>query len=125
MKVYAPVWFNIKLKPSCVHGSQHLWRLIKLSRYLPQHLLDIIDPVIQRNGYFAAPENLLLGLLTDKRKYIRELALRRILKARTIHNESIRKFKIPVINFDANDYVDLISWHNCEIIEPPSDDTTI
>ena len=119
MKVYAPVWFNIKLKPSCVHGSQHLWRLIKLSRYLPQHLLDIIDPVIQRNGYFAAPENLLLGLLTDKRKNIRELALRRILKARTIHNDGIRKFKIPVINFDANDYVDLISWHNCEIIEPP------
>ena len=41
-----------------------------------------VDPVLQRNGYFAHPKNLLLAMISDERQYIRELGLRRILKAR-------------------------------------------
>lgn len=82
VKVYAPVWFNIKLKPSCVYGSKHLFKLISYSRYLSDDLKNVIDPVIQRNGYFAAKENLLLSVLCDERKIQRELGLRRVLKAR-------------------------------------------
>lgn len=113
VKVYAPVWFHIKLKPSCVDGSRHLFKLIQLSRYLPVELKKIVDPVIQRNGYFASPENILLGMLTDERKCIRELALRRILKVRNSYKDSVnnkcRKFVIPNINFQATDYVEMIS----------------
>lgn len=119
MRVYAPVWFYVKLHPSGTHGSRHLWRLIHFSRYLPRELLKVIDPVIQRNGYFASPENLLLGLLIDERKHIRELSLRRILKARTCHNGNVRKFSIPKINFNAADYADMISWQDQAITEPP------
>jgi hypothetical protein len=42
-----------------------------------------------RNGYFGHPENLLLGMITDDRKHIRELGLRRILKARSEHTAKI------------------------------------
>ena len=47
-----------------------------------KELLDIIDPVLQHtcNGYFGHPENLLFAMISDKN--IRELGLRRILKAR-------------------------------------------
>lgn len=83
VKVYAPVWFNIKLKPSCTYGSKHLFNLISYSRYLSDDLKNVIDPIIQRNGYFAAPENLRLSMLCDERKIQRELGLRRVLKART------------------------------------------
>jgi len=54
-----------------------------LSRYLTDELKEIIDPVIQRNGYFGHPENILLSMITDERKQIRDLRMRRILKARS------------------------------------------
>ncbi|KAG8265269.1 hypothetical protein J6590_098514 [Homalodisca vitripennis] len=37
--------------------------------------------LIQSNGYYAHPENMLLCILRDERKHIRELGLRRLLKA--------------------------------------------
>lgn len=33
--------------------------------------------------------------------------------------QSIRIFKIPVLNFDAKDYTDIINWHDMNITEPP------
>lgn len=68
VKVYAPSWFLIKNKPSCKDGTRHLFIIIKASRYLPETLKKIIDPVIQRNGYFAHPEGILLAMITDDKK---------------------------------------------------------
>jgi hypothetical protein len=119
VKVYVPVWFNIKLKPSCTYGSKHLFNLISYSRYLSDDLKNVIDPIIQRNGYFAAPENLLLSMLCDERKIQRELGLRRVLKARTERRDGVRKFKVPKINFDAKDYIDMILWPENDVTEPP------
>ena len=45
VKVYAPVWFNIKLKPSCTYGSKHLFKLISYSRYLSDDFKNVLDPV--------------------------------------------------------------------------------
>lgn len=82
MRVYSPVWFSIKMHPSCKDGAKHFFLAIQLSRYLSKELRDVIDPVLRRNGYFGHPENLLLTMISDERQYIRELGLRRILKAR-------------------------------------------
>jgi hypothetical protein len=133
MKVYAPSWFTIKMKPSCTQGTRHLFETVCLSRYLPEELKLVIDPVIQRNAYFGHPENILLAMLTDERKHIRELGLRRILKARarkkfpsrsnkkrkSTETKVIREFVIPKLNFQATDYVDLINWQESHITEPP------
>lgn len=118
VKVYAPTWFYIKTHPTCKDGARHLWKLISASRYLSTELKTIIDPVIQRNSYFAHPENLLLGMLTDPQKHIRELAARRILKARNIKTNKLRIFKLPDINFNALSYIDLIDWQE-NVTEPP------
>ncbi|GBL81333.1 hypothetical protein AVEN_143643-1 [Araneus ventricosus] len=47
MKVYAPVWFHVKTKPSITEGAWHNWRLISFSRYLEPNLRNIVDTVIQ------------------------------------------------------------------------------
>ncbi|CAH0547286.1 unnamed protein product [Brassicogethes aeneus] len=121
VKVYAPVWFAIKTKPRCWDGARHLWKIIYLSRYLPQILRNVIDPVIQRNAYFSHPENLLLAMLTDDKPTIRTLALRRILKTRNQrqNNIGVRKFKVPKINFKADEYYEMITYATYLNNEPP------
>ena len=122
MKVYAPLWFSIKMNSSCKDGARHLFRTIQLSRYLSRELRDIIDPVLQRNAYFGHPENLLLAMISDKRQYVRELGLRRILKVRQLRTGSkstLRQFSVSKLNFDANEYFQLIDWSETAITEPP------
>ena len=119
VRVYAPLWFSIKMNPSCKDGARHLFHTIQLSRYLPQELRDIIDPVIQRNGYFGHPENLLLAMVSDERQFIRELGLRRILKARTDKQTTLRVFSVPKLNLNASEYFELIDWQDIAITEPP------
>ncbi|KAJ8721038.1 hypothetical protein PYW08_006503 [Mythimna loreyi] len=50
---------------------------------------------------------------------IRDLAYRRIIKARSENVQGLRMFKVPTFNFDAKDYTDIITWRDCEITEPP------
>ncbi|CAH1110778.1 unnamed protein product [Psylliodes chrysocephalus] len=121
LKVYALVWFDIEVRSSCTEGSRHLFSLIRRSRYLPAAVKDVIDPVIQRNAFFDHPENILLSMLTDDRKPMRELALRRILKCRVngLYNRNIRQFKVTKLNFDTQDYTELINWQSVSVIEPP------
>lgn len=42
MKVYTPVWFAIKTKPSCIDGSRHFYKLMSSSRYLSENLKEIV-----------------------------------------------------------------------------------
>jgi hypothetical protein len=119
VQVYAPVWFGIKTTPSCKDGAKHVWLTINLSRALPEEVRAVIDPVIQRNAYFAHPENLLLAMAFDERDHVRQLALRRILKARQQQRTGVRKFVIPQISFEAADYTELISWMDVDVTEPP------
>ena len=59
-------------------------------------------------------------MLTDDRKEIQELGMRRILKARKTVGllSGIRKFVVPKLKFDASDYTELIAWQMC-VTEPP------
>ncbi len=118
MKVYTPMWFQIKCEPSCKNGSIHLWNTIRKSRYLSDALKAVVNPVIQRNAFFGHPENILLAMISDMRKHIRELGVRRILRARS-ESYGIRRFTTVPINFEADDYIDLIDWQAIQVTEPP------
>nr|CAH7743086.1 unnamed protein product [Callosobruchus chinensis] len=119
MKLYAPMWFRIKTKPLLQHGARHIWEMIKISRQFPEAVRNITDEIIERNSYFAQPENVLLAMLTDPREHIRRLAVNRIKKARTNTSKELRVFKAPKLNFDADDYIDIIDWQNINVTEPP------
>lgn len=59
-------------------------------------------------------------MLFDARILVRNLALDRIMKARARNSTScVRTFKIPQINFLAEDYIDMIIWNETEINSPP------
>lgn len=68
-------------------------------------LLRMVDPVVQRDAFFAHPENILLGMAMDKRQHIRELAFR----ARSQHLKAkpVRIFLVPTVNFNATDNTEL------------------
>ncbi|ESO06494.1 hypothetical protein HELRODRAFT_160670 [Helobdella robusta] len=121
VKVYAPIWFSIKQKTSFKDGAKDIFNLILFSRYLPPtNLRTIVDSVIERNAFYAHPENLLVSMLFDDRDYIRELACRRIIKARNTDNGfKQRIFKTPKLNFSAKDYTEIISWQECQVTLPP------
>ncbi|CAH1104502.1 unnamed protein product [Psylliodes chrysocephalus] len=56
VKLYAPVWFDIKRNPLCSDGERHVFRIIQLSRYLNNELKAVIDSemlifVIRRTFY--------------------------------------------------------------------------
>ncbi|CAH1113095.1 unnamed protein product [Psylliodes chrysocephalus] len=121
IKVYVPIWFNIKLNVSSTCGSFHVFKTIELSLYLRDDLERIVDTVIQRNAYFIHPKNILFFMLTDTCEWVRELSLRRILKARKTSGETveIRHLVIPKLNFSVTDYFELIYWNECDVIQPP------
>ena len=78
------MWFDKTINPSAINASKHLYRTIEKVRVLSPRVQQIVLPVIQRNGYYAHPTNILLAMVHDKNKDIRELGLKRVLKARKI-----------------------------------------
>ena len=106
-------------KQTVLQRWRHLFQNIYKSLYLSTEIRAVIDPVIQQNGYFAHPESVLLSMLTDDRKHIRELTVRRIIRARS-EQYGLRTFCIPKKNFVAKDYINLIYWENTATSEPPT-----
>ncbi|CAG9794368.1 unnamed protein product [Diatraea saccharalis] len=120
MKVYAPNWFDIKSKSSCTFGPIHIFNMVKRSMYLQDDLKSIVLNTIKRNAFFIHPENLLLAMLQDDIQQVREMALRRILKARKEpKGKKVREFQLPELKIDAKNYYDLIEWAKEKITEPP------
>ena len=121
IKVYVPMYFQIKYYSSVVYGSALFAKFIKYSRYLCPQLRRVIDAVIQNNCYFAHPENILLSMLYDNRKAIRDLAIRKILHYRDdlCESEDLRKYNKPKLNFECVNYVDMIDLSDDILTEPP------
>ena len=88
-----------------------LWTAIRLSRFLPLSDRDVVDKCIQQNAYYGHPENVLLNMMIDKRKHIRQLAVSKIRAAReaadltTSRSGDVRQFTIPKLSFQATDYI--------------------
>lgn len=75
-----PLWFSIKT--SILYRGTKTCVPINTIFKVPGDLRNIVDPVFERNGFFAHPEHLMLTMTQNNTKHIRELGLRRILKAR-------------------------------------------
>ena len=80
-EVYVPVWFHVKSHAHCQEGSKNFFKLIQLVLELPKLFHDIILPVLQWNGWWAHPENVIIGMLSDDRKEIRTRAVQYIMAA--------------------------------------------
>jgi len=80
VKVCCPVWFAIRRNPSCCDGARHLYMLIQLASNFPDKAKRIVFHVVQTNGFYAHPENILISMINDEDAEIRELGWRRIKK---------------------------------------------
>ena len=143
MNVYVPMWFNIKCKWSCINGPIHVAETLRRVSGLKDSTQKVVLPVIQRNAYFAHPENVLLSMLQEKNGKTRELAWTRIQEARNRQTEegkkgkstlkkkpkkgtrseaaksTVRRFVIPPLKSDAKKYSELFDWKAKYVYEPP------
>lgn len=117
IKVYAPMWFAIKSKENFKMGPKLLFNYIKLIRqYFDKKTQNTIFKVVDRNSYFVHPENILVAMLTDENRAIRDRAVKSILVARNSKSQVLRKFIKHNVNFSATNYCDMA---NIELIDPP------
>ena len=67
------------------------------------------------------PENLLNTVLADAREDVRLKAVNLLKDARekSSVNREVREFRPPVVNFNAQDYVDITDWASTSITPPP------
>lgn len=118
IKVYAPMVFHIKRNWSIVNGPKHITRIIKLSKCLPEEHLKVVEDSIGRNAFLAHPEHITLALLNDNDRETRQNGWLNILSRRNMNliAPTLRKFKIPQLNFDCENYTNLITM---ESADPP------
>ena len=116
---YIPVWFTVRQNSDCSAGARNLHRSVELLRLLPQNIQTIVGPVLQRNAHWAHPEQLLLAMAADSSRETRERAVALIRAARLWETRDVRAFKLPVLNFRAEHYADLIDWSSLEVTQPP------
>ena len=121
MTNYVVMWFRLKQKPAIGEAPRHLFSQVQLTNLLPKSTQTIARTNLARNAYWAHPENLLLSMLTDPEEKTRQEAIDRILHIRGEQdkgNNSTRKFIIPVLNFKATTYTELIDWETETLYEP-------
>lgn len=122
IKVYTPMYFNVKYYSSAVYGSTILFKFITWTRFLPPNLVQVVDRVIQDNAYFAHSENILLSMLFDDRMEKRNIAIKKILHYRRdiVDPTELRVYKKPLINFNCTEYTNMIDLNDDTILfEPP------
>ena len=117
--VYAPGWFIIKMNPEAIRGPENLHKILQLCGEIPENVLTIIKPVVQRNAYFAHPENILIAMVSDNQPHDRELGWRSILKARRKGFNGVRRFKISQLTYASASYIGMIDWQANDITKPP------
>lgn len=103
VKVYAPMWFSVKLRPNVLNGSRHLFSFIKSIEKLnlSKKLKGVLQSVIQHDAYFGHTDQVFLAMLNDDNRDIREKAVKLIMKSRSSNqnNYNIREVKVPILLF--------------------------
>ena len=65
IKFSAPLWFLIKCNPLAVDGARIMFTAIQLLKELHPEDQSVAKKVIQRNGWFCHPDQVVLAMLTD------------------------------------------------------------
>ena len=143
IKVYFPSWFDIKRNATISDGSVHYFNMITRIATFPQKTVRSIGvDTLQRNSFFAHPENALLSMLSDTNSDVRNAVVSRIQCLRavmepanqpninvqksqdksyssdTIATPNIRKFLLQV-NFQARSYCKMTNINTPNMTEPP------
>ena len=122
VNVYAPMWFTVKYQEKAISGPKNLFFLMKRSELMEDSdARKIVQRCIQRNAFFAHPENILLSQLASAQKSDRIDAVQTIIKAREKNEPlaDVRLFRVPPLDFKATKWQLMIKWTETDIYEPP------
>lgn len=115
---YGPNWFDIKRNSLCTDGARHIYEASQRLKLLSNDIAAIVKPYFSRSAYFAQAENILIAMLADSDEIIRSRAVDVILRLRQKASScEVRQFRVPSIDYEATNYVDLIDWK--DVHEPP------
>lgn len=79
---YGPSWFQIKTHPKCVDGPRNFFKQVQYQQKLGKELQKVVQKSMQRNGFFAHVEAILITMLNDPNPEIRAIAVNIILTIR-------------------------------------------
>ena len=126
VQVYAPSWFQIKANSRFTSGPANLFKHMQLIKAQSIETQVVVKQVVQRNGYFADPGVLLCSMLASEIDSVRCKAFS-LIKATRLELykpprekvlRSMRQFQISALNWDAENWWDIIDWSKVQIVEP-------
>ena len=136
LQCYTPSLVNIKQTPHCTNGTRHIWNILQLAKSLLEEdhpeVFSVVVDCLENNAYNFHPEQVVLSMITDTDKNIRDEGGQLIEKFRGQDKErkeeasglkKIRTFKKPKnINLDAKHYSDVVDFGDFDkfdVCSPP------
>jgi hypothetical protein len=123
VNVYGLVWFKVKTFNTFTNGPLILFGMIREVKEMDENsdipISDIVLPVLQRNAFCCLGENFLASLLYSESTEHRQLAVDKILTIRSDPEKPVTPARIPKLNFDAEDWSQLIDVPSLVCQEPP------
>ena len=75
-------------------------------------VICIVQPAVQRNAYFALPDNILGAMLRDEDAKVRQKAIEMITEIRSDKPDNFCSDRaIPDLKWDADHYSEIIKWN--------------
>ena len=82
VSVYAPMWFEIKVKHSWLEGPRHVLTHLSLLKLQAREVQNILLPYLRTSSWYAHSEAILQTMLCSKDPEERTFAVSKILKMR-------------------------------------------
>ena len=82
VKFSVPMWFQTKRHLYMTDGPHNTFVCLQLLKHLKNTEINIVKKVVQRNAFFAHPDQLLLAMCTDRYEAVRREAVNKIRKLR-------------------------------------------
>ena len=114
--LFTVYWCEIERNSQVIHGSRNFFNLIKrIKNFSSKHVQEIALSVVQQNGYFAHPENVLIVILRDDNENVRNVGVAKVTVPRKqvaeesanndnyshlLNRSSIRLFDVPVLTLN-------------------------
>ena len=125
-RVYSPTWFHINSHWKFTASPSNTHLQMKLVMNQPEKIQQIVKPVLQRNGQFADPAILLCSMLEHPEERVRTKAVNIINGVRANPPKpprarvcrGIRKHIIPPLQYESDNWWDIINWDAVKVYEP-------
>lgn len=125
-QVYAPMWFRIRRSNNFINGPKLIFETMKLLETQDLQIQELARPTIQRNAFFAEPGMMACAMLASEESNIRSNIVSFLLENRKKEPvkpkskvlKGIRKFQVPLLNWTADHWCEIITWDFSYFYEP-------